>query len=146
MINVLKTAMKIYFLTALQTSASEQFYQSLNAVAPDRSITNIKKVVGMNGNIHHPFGVDDLIILYINNVNELDQAIAKKEFLTHCRIILVLPNGNRSTIHKGLQLKPRYIDYRNGDQQVLLNVVQKISSKYYQNAVWENTQFSRSYH
>lgn len=138
--------MNIYFLTALQTLSAERFYKRLNAIAPDENITTIKKVTGMNGNLETPFRVDDLIILYINNISELDIAIAKREYFGHSRLIIVLPDGRPQTIHKGLQLKPRFIDYRNSDQKILVTVVRKIADQYNRNLAWENTHYSTSYH
>lgn len=129
--------MQIYFLTVRQTSESDQFFKQLASLGAEYDILFLRKLIDPKSNFKCPFLTGDLVVLYINSEEELRRLVAIQEALAHCLIILILPNGRTKIIHQGLQLSPRFIDDKNGDQKILMQVIHNIYSRNRKNYAWK---------
>jgi len=69
----------------------------------------------------------DIAVLLAQSNDQLSEFFPLKEFLEDVRIILILPNLERETITKGHLLRPRYIDYVDGDFSNVGAVLEKMS-------------------
>lgn len=112
--------MQIYFLTYNRTAEADQFYKQLSTLGADRGTVVLKKLLCLVPEESYPFRSGDLLILYVSTEDELQTLVAGREAFSHCRVILILPNGKADVIHQGLLLKPRFIDYKNGSQKILM--------------------------
>jgi len=56
-----------------------------------------------------------LIILLISSQKELEDLILLRDLVSDMPIILILPDRNRDTIHKGHKLYPRFLSYMDSD-------------------------------
>lgn len=120
--------MNIYFLTDQQTLPSEHYLKQLHQCERESDTVCIRKIIGINSSLDNCFGSDDLIIYYVNDEDELDALLSRRDFLSYSRLILLLPSSSTDTICKGLQLNPRVIQYNNVNQKNLLREIKKIAS------------------
>jgi hypothetical protein len=66
----------------------------------------------------------DVAILMADSRRQLLEILSLNDLLENVRIILVLPDHVRDTVSKGLQLRPRFVEYMDsnfGDVAAVLN-------------------------
>ena len=72
----------------------------------------------------------EVAVLLAQSSDQLLELVSLKDYLEDIRIILILPNMERETISKGHLLRPRFVDYVDGDFSNVGAVLEKmINSK-----------------
>ena len=57
-----------------------------------------------------PFKLSDVVMVFlISFEHELDLLISNKRRLFHSRVVLILPDAEKTMVSKGLSLRPRYM-------------------------------------
>jgi hypothetical protein len=89
---------------------------------------NQEGVFGSAMELHEGFkrlrGRVDVAILMADSRRQLLEILSLNDLLENVRIILVLPDHVRDTVSKGLQLRPRFVEYMDsnfGDVAAVLN-------------------------
>lgn len=68
----------------------------------------------------------DVAVLLARSRDQLSRLISLKAYLEDIRLILILPDRDRETISKGLLLRPKFVDYLDGNLSNVGAVLEKI--------------------
>lgn len=121
--------MNIYFYTAGRPDSSKQFFDRLKKrLAGDAGTSPLHTLEEIDVAKSITLRSGDVLILYAETRDDLDTMVCRQEVFAGCRIILILPDGNRETIHKGYLIRPRFIDYKDSDLNMLIAVLGKMTA------------------
>jgi hypothetical protein len=68
-----------------------------------------------------------IVILVASNRGDLDDFLQVRDLLEGIRLILILPDREKETLTKGLELRPRFFTHADGDLSWVVAVVQKMA-------------------
>jgi hypothetical protein len=70
----------------------------------------------------------DVAVLLADSQKQLLEILSLNDLLENVRIILVLPDHVRDTVSKGLQLRPRFVEYMDGNFDDIAAVLNKMKT------------------
>ncbi len=121
--------MCLYFYSEQQSDSSQTLYNQLSQLMCDGEKLKIEKVSGVGSVCNLKIRAGDIVVIFADSTIELDAIISRREMFTDCRVILVLPDGDIESIHKGHMLRPRFIGYKDSCQHILFEVIRNLAAK-----------------
>ena len=119
-------AMSLCFYAEQQTPSAQKLYRRLARLQRGGKRVTVNRVSNVESVADLKIGIDDVVVLYAGSVRELDALLRKRDLFADCRVILVLPDNGEETLHKGYMLRPRFVDFLDGDQSDLIKVVRNV--------------------
>jgi len=122
--------MSIYYYTLKNNDQYQEVFDSIRNIKLDSEPSGINKIEIINDINNLSIRSGDIIILYADNIYDIDFYIRNIEILNNCRIILILSKYNKEIIRKAHILRPRYIEYIGDGLAKVSKVINKIVTKY----------------
>jgi hypothetical protein len=122
--------MSIYYYTLKNNDQYQEVFDSIRNIKLDSEPSGINKIEIINDINNLSIRSGDIIILYADNISDIDFYIRNIEILNNCRIILILSKYNKEIIRKAHILRPRYIEYIGDGLAKVSKVINKIVTKY----------------
>ena len=79
--------------------------------------------------MYQPKDFQTIVILCVNSISELKEICSISDFLLDCKIILVLPDRNHTTLDLAYKLYPRYFISIDQDLNELVEILNQMRKK-----------------
>ena len=116
----------VLFASGKNVAVSKRLQKVTESKVPLKHLETIQTIEDLSKRVRRLPREIDVAVLLAQSNDQLSEFFPLKEFLEDVRIILILPNLERETITKGHLLRPRYIDYVDGDFSNVGTVLEKM--------------------
>ncbi len=121
-------------LTESANGAADHLEEIINDVVPGGDLQVCRSLKDLSRRLRRLGEKYEIAVLVAANTQELEEFVSFEDLLEHLRVILILPDGERATVAKGLKLRPRFLTYLYSDLMDVAAVLTKMLSN---NHVWK---------
>lgn len=107
--------MKVLFYSSYRTQACKRIVQTILTVIPEDLLESYSSIRGLSERLLEPMGDLSIAVICISSQMEFSSLLAIKDLFKDIRIILILPDHERTTVSKGHCLKARFLSYMDSD-------------------------------
>jgi hypothetical protein len=118
--------MQLLFYASKNNSNENRLAAAIQAATPGRTIERFTSLADFRDRLRSIVEPNSIMVLMAVDREELLQIQAFRDMLTEIYIILVLPDGKKSTIKLAHLLKPRFLSSIKDDFTVLNQIISKM--------------------
>lgn len=118
--------MQLLFFASKNNRNENRLAAAIQAATPGRTIERFTRLADFRDRLRSIVEPNSIMVLMVVDREELLQIQAFRDMLTEIYIILVLPDGKKSTIKLAHLLKPRFLSSIKDDFTVLNQIISKM--------------------
>ena len=118
--------MKIFFYWKPEHSEGERFQQKVESLIPADEKVICHSIEDLTERRRQHFNGEIIAVFLIADQNDLSDILSIHNVLRDIRLILILPDHERTTISKGHKLYPRFVSYIDSDFSDVTAVLDKM--------------------
>ena len=118
--------MELLFYSRGDDHNKKRLEASVHKVIPGRKIENFGRLDDFRERLRKPIEPDSIAVLSASNREELQQMQILRGLLPEINVVLVIPDGKKSTIELAHLLLPRFISQKNDNFLDLSKVLKKM--------------------
>ena len=118
--------MQLLFYASKNNNNENRLAAAIQAATPGRTIERFTSLADFRDRLRRIVEPNSIMVLMVVDREELLQIQAFRDMLTEIYIILVLPDGKKSTIKLAHLLKPRFLSSIKDDFTILNQIISKM--------------------
>lgn len=125
----LRCSVKVLYYSSLKARACKKVVETILTVIHRDSLKIYRTLRTLSERLLEPMGDLSVAVLCISSQEEFSSLLTIKDLLKDMRIILILPDREKTTISKGHRLGARFLSYKDSDFSDLAAVLHHIVEK-----------------
>lgn len=121
--------MKVLFYSSSKTKVCKRALKTILTIIPEDFLEAYHTIRSLSGRLMEPLGDLSIAILWISNQKEFSSLLTIKDLLKDIRIILILPDREKTTVSKGHHLGARFSTYKDNDFSDVVAIIKNMVEK-----------------